>query len=182
MRKISSISCLLKWCAWATCLLLPVIEAGYWITGGYGFLKPWIEARPLSQFGTVPILWENLTEFQRLGAFLVNLIPQLFFVLAFVFLAQLFSAFQRGDIFERRNATILKRAGWMLVLGQMVYPFYCALLSLTLTYRNPIGARTVAVSLGLGQLELLLIGLAILLTAWIFERAVSLREEQEGVI
>ncbi|MCP5469421.1 MAG: DUF2975 domain-containing protein [Chlamydiales bacterium] len=182
MKKIHSISSLLKWCAIAVCILLPVIEAGYWITSGYPFLTPFFGVKALSQFGSVPITWENLSDLQKFLAFLVNLIPIAFLVAAFAFLSQLFSAFQKGEIFEARNVTPLKRVGWMLMFSQLVHPLYCALLSLTLTYTNPIGDRVIALSLGIAQLEVLLIGLAILLASWVFERAVIMREEQEGVI
>ena len=182
MKRVHSMSCFLKWSALAICLALPLIEAGYWITNGYPFLQPFFKPQELVSFGNQPTSWASLDDLQKFLGFLVNLIPMGFYMLALAFLAKVFYGFEQGKIFERENMVLLKRTGWMLIWGQITYPLYFALLSLTLTYKNPVGERMISVAIGWKQIELLLIGLVIVLTAWIFKGAVQLQEEQEGTV
>lgn len=181
MRKVVRLSRILKWGVGLFCLSLPFFEAGYWITNGYSFLAPfWVE--PLPSFGGRIVTWGNLNELQKLFGFLINMIPLAFSIFALGMLAKLFSSFERLEFFKRENVSILKKAGWALVFGQIVYPIYYGLLSLNLTFRNPVGERNVSISLGGHQFEVLAIGLSILVAAWIFEEAVKLKEEQEATV
>ena len=124
----------------------------------------------------------NLTEIQRFLGFLINLLPLAFSIGALGYLAKLFGAFEKLELFERKNVQILKRAGWMLVWGQIIHPFYVAMLSLALTYHNPPGQRCISVGIEHHQIEILLIGLSILLASWIFAEAVKTHEEQTGTV
>ncbi len=182
MRKIIHVSRLLKWTVIAICLALPLIEAGYWITNGYPFLKPIFHPADLPKFGTRVIGWTDLNEVQKLLGFLINLLPLAFSMAALIYLSQLFGAFERLKLFEKKNVQILKRAGWTLVWGQIIYPLYIAGLSLALTYRNPIGQRNISIGIGPHQIEILAIGLSILLASWIFEEAAKIQEEQAGTV
>jgi len=183
MKKIVRTSCVLKWCAIGIAIALPLIEAGYWITSGYPFLEPFFPCNnTLFSCSITPITWEDVNALQKFLGFLINLIPLSFSIFALYCLAKLFAAFERLALFQRNNVKILNQAGKALVYGQLVYPIYTMCLSLALTYRNPIGERTVSIALGHHQIEILLIGLSILLISWIFQEAVSLREEQEATI
>ncbi len=182
MKKIVRVSRLLKWIALIFCCGLPLEEAGYWITNGYAFLEPFFHSEALPVFGTYPIGWDSLNELQRGLGFLINMIPLAFSMASLLYLSQLFAAFEGLELFEKKNVQILKKAGWALVWGQIVYPIYIAFLSLVLTYRNPVGQRNISLALGSHQLEILAIGLSILLVSWVFEEAVKIHEEQEGTI
>lgn len=181
MKKIVHLSCLLKWSALVLCAALPLMEAGYWITNGYPFLAPFFQWN-LPTFGEKPIVWVQLNEAQKLLGFLATLIPLAFSMISLGYLAQLFSAFERLELFEKKNVQILKRAGWALVWGQILYPLHLACLSLALTYRNPVGERNLTIALGSHQFEILAIGLSILLASWVFEEAVKLQEEQKATV
>ena len=182
MKKIVRISRILKWSALLICLCLPLQEAGYWITSGYRFLEPMFTAASLPVFGERPITWDHLSELQKFLGFLINMLPLSFFMIALSCLSKLFFAFEKLELFEKKNVQILKRAGWALVWGQIIFPLYTAFLSLALTYRNPIGERNLSVSWGAHQFVILAIGLSILLISWVFEEAVKLREEQEATV
>lgn len=182
MKKIIHVSRILKWSAVAIAAALPIAEAGYWITKGYPFLEPFFQCEALPVFGDHPVTWATLNEMQKFLGFLSNLLPIGFSMAALIYLAQLFGAFERLSFFERGNVQILKKAGWALVWGQIFFPVHMACLSLTLTYCNPVGKRSVMIAWGSHQFAILAIGLAILLASWIFEEAVKLREEQEATI
>ena len=182
MKKIIYVSRLLKWIAIAAIAILPVAEAGYWITNGYPFLESYIPFDALPSFGGWPVTWERLNDFQKFLGFMINLAPLSFSMIALSCLARLFSAFQRLVLFDRENVVILKRAGWALVWGQIVYPVYVAALSLALTYRNPVGERNLTIGFGGHQFEILAIGLSIILASWVFEAAVKIHEEQQATV
>ncbi len=182
MKKIVRVSRLLKWVAIGVCASLPLLEAGYWMTGGYPFLDPFFKFSALPSFGERVLLWSDLNELQKFLAFLINFIPLSFSMLSLAYLSQLFASFERLSFFEKKNVRIMKKAGWALVWGQILFPFYIALLSLTLTCRNPIGERNISIAFGPDQLEILAIGLSILLVSWVFEEAVKIREEQEATV
>ncbi|MBX7067373.1 MAG: DUF2975 domain-containing protein [Parachlamydiales bacterium] len=182
MRKIARVSCLLKWIAIGFCSILPLVEAGYWMTNGYPFLEPFFKMGALPSYGTKLLAWSDLNELQKFLAFLVNLIPLSFSMASLAFLSRLFAAFEKLDLFAKGNVQLLKRAGWALVWGQICYPFYIALQSLTLTFRNPVGERNISVAIGSNQFEILAIGLSILVASWVFEEAVKIHEEQQGTV
>lgn len=181
MKKITRLSRILKLTAILACITLPLSEAGYWITSGYPFLDPFFKTTPLPSFGTT-MHWQELTSLQRFLGFLISMIPLAFSMASLAYLSKLFGSFERLSLFEKENTKILQKAGWALVLGQIVYPFYMAALSITLTYRNPVGQRNISIGFGGAQLEILAIGLSILLVSWIFGEAVKLQEEQAAVV
>ncbi len=181
MKKIMRVSRLLKFGAVGVCVALPLVEAGYWITNGYPFLAPFFQFEGLALFG-LKTVWDNLNAVQKFLGFLINMIPLAFSMIALSCLAKLFAAFEKMSLFERENVRILNRAGKALVYGQLIYPLYTILLSLVLTYRNPVGERAVSIVLGPHQFEILTIGLSILLASWVFQEAVYLHEEQEATV
>ena len=183
MKNLTRISAALKICSMVCLAALPLSEAGYWITDGYPFLQgTGFAVDPLPQFGSHPLQWGDLTEVQKLLGFASNLLPLVFSMAALYCLFQVFSAFERLELFAKSNATLLKKAGWSLVLGQLVFPLHTVLLSLSLTYRNPVGTRNITVAFGSHQAAILLIGMAVLLVAGIMEQAASLHEEQQGTV
>ena len=182
MKKIMNLSRFLKWVALIIIILLPVMEAGYWITEGYPFFDSFYD-NALPKFGDeIPITWAGLDPFQRFLGFLINLLPLSFSIAALANLARLFDSFQRGRLFERKNVRFVKRAGWMLIIGQLIYPLYCALLSMALTFQHPVGHRMISVALRSDQFEITLIGIAVLLVASLLDQAAKLQEDQEATI
>lgn len=182
MRKIIRASRFLKWATFIFCIALPLIEAGFWITKGYPFLKSIWSFGALPMFNGRPVTWAGLNDLQRFLGFIINMIPTAFSMASLIFLMQLFISFERLDIFAKRNVNILRKAGWALLLGQIFYPVYMALYSLALTFCNPVGQRNISIAFGGDQLKVTLIAIGILLVSWIFAEAVKLYQEQEGTV
>jgi hypothetical protein len=183
MKRIVNVSRFLKWCAVLLCFALPMAEAGFWITNGYPFLEPWIKYHDvLFGVGEQLTAWADLNEVQKLLGFIIGMLPLSFSMAALAYLAQLFGAFERLELFDKRNVQILKRAGWALVWGQIIYPVHFAFFSLAMTYRNPVGKRNISLAFGNTQVEILVIGISILLLSWVFEEAVKLHEEQISTV
>lgn len=182
MKKIVVVSRCLKWAAISMIVILPILEAGYWITNGYPFLTSFFHISSLPAFGDVPVGWADLTDVQKLLGFIANLLPLSFSMAALGYLAKLFSAFEHLRLFERQNADLLKKTGGLLVLGQAAHLFYTGCISLILTYRNPVGHRNITVSMGLHELDMLALGIVVLLVSWIYAEAIKMYEEQEATV
>lgn len=182
-RKIQNLSRILKIVVFTAACLLPVFNAGYWITNGYPFLKPMFEWDIVPKFFHVPVKplaeMDGITKF---WGFLTTLIPTAINMLALLFFAKLFDLFQQFEIFSEKSIQCIRRAGFCLILNQAIYPIYCGLISLILTFSNRPGERTITISVGLEQLNLLLIGAMIILVSWIMDEARKLQEEQLATI
>ncbi len=183
MKKIVIVSRLLKYGAVFLCVMLPLLEALFWMTDGCPFLSsPFFKVDPLPVFGDIAVGWGDLNQTQKILGFLANLLPLSFSMAALGYLAKLFGAFERLVLFEKENAGILKKAGWALVWGQAMYLVYGVCISLILTCRNPVGHRNISISIGNHQFVMLTIGLTILLVSWILEEAAKMHEEQAATI
>ncbi len=182
MKKIVSISRILKWSAIVICMLLPLLEAGYWITDGYSRLIPYFTANPLPTFGEWPVGWSDLTGMQKGLSFLSNLITTVFSMASLAYLAKTFASIERLQLFAKENAANVRKAGWALIGAVIAAPISTACLSLALTYRNPVGHRNLSISFGSPQLIHLGFGLALLLLSWILKKAAEMHEEQQGTV
>jgi hypothetical protein len=182
MKNIVRVSRILKWFVIALCIGLPIIEAGYWISNGYPFLAALFPFDQLPVFNDIPVSWEKLTGVQKLLGFLANLLPLGFSILSLAYLAQIFQAFQRLEIFEQKNVFLLKKSAKYLLIAQLVFPIYMGCISLILTFYNPVGKRTISVAFGSHQLEKVAMALAIFLIAWILKEGCKLREENMGIV
>jgi Protein of unknown function (DUF2975) len=186
MKKIIRLSCILKWVALTTCVALPFIEFGYWMTNGYQsvakIFEPFFKVKQLPSFGICQITWDNLNFLQKFLGFSSNMLQIIFYMLFLFRISELFKAFEKLRFFKSKNVRTLKKASWALVFSQIIYPFHIATLSLALTYNNPVGERVLSTGVGSYQIGILVIGLSILLAGWIFDEAVKLHQEQEATI
>lgn len=182
MKQIVRASLILKWTATFLAISLPIMEAGYWISNGYPFLLPYFDFTKLPAFGEIPIVWENLTGLQKLLGFAANLFPLTFTVFSLAYLSQIFRNFQHLEIFEEKNAVLLKKSAKALLFGQLVAPLHQGILSLALTFYNPVGKRMITLSFGTEQLKMIAVALAIFLISWVLREGCRLQEETRGIV
>lgn len=181
MKKIIPISRFLKITMISIAIMLPFVEAGYWITNGYPFLPSIFSVTPLPLFGK-QIVWNNLSYGQKFVGFLVNMLNISLSMSALFYLSKLFKSFEKLAFFEKNNVDILRKAAWILIFQQIGYPIYTAILSITLTFNNPVGERNLTIGWGSKQFELLAVGLALWVISWIFDKAKKLQEEQNMTV
>ena len=180
-QKIQRMSKSLKWIAAGLMIALPIIDAGYWILGGYSFLPVQIDFIPAMSAAEIPPLSQIAPLFKFYG-FLISLIPVGIALIAVNSLRKLFELYEKIEIFSEKCVRHIRVFGWMLLIGQLAYPFYCALMSLALTISNPPGHRMIVVALGLTQIWLILLASSILLISWIMEEGKKLQEEHEATV
>lgn len=177
--RIKKLSNMLKWTFLISAALAPLLVAGYWITDGYPFVS-----FPIKLLPDIPNLapLSEMPATTKLYGFLLSLIPTGINVLALLLLASLFASFEKLEFFTEKNVKRIKQIGGCVLTGALMYPFYLALLSVTLTFFNPVGQRNLTIGFGMPQLYLLIIGLCTLVISSIMEEGKKIREENACTI
>ncbi|NGX46699.1 MAG: hypothetical protein K1000chlam3_00060 [Chlamydiae bacterium] len=183
MKKhhIFKLSRILKWTFLIAAILLPISDAGFWITNGYPFLENFTVLDFIPNIPGMKPLAE-LSHMTKFFGFLVTLLPEAFNMAALLLLAKLFQSFEKMDFFSRKNVQMMKKIGGCILLNQVFFPIYMAILSVTLTLGNPPGERVISVALGSKQISLLVVGLCILLVSWVMDEGRKLHEEHASTI
>lgn len=183
-NKIKRVSRILRYLTILYLCMGPICTAIYWISGGE-YTYPLFNIR-LWPDGMFPVevvkSLSNLTISTKTLAFLVCLIPNVFSVLALYHLAKLFRLFEGLEFFSQSTVGALRKIGFYLLGGQLTFPLYTALLSLTLTISNPPGQRILAVGFGVVELSWTALAIVLILASWIMDEGRKLQEEQEATI
>lgn len=108
-----------------------------------------------------------------------ELIPS---ILIYGLLFKLFSLYQQGLVFTFANIRCIKNIGTVLLAWIALKLIYPVIVTLVLRFSGASETLALYVSLGSGELKLLLIGLVIYVIAWVMSEATSLHQEQELVI
>lgn len=114
----------------------------------------------------------------RLLGFCISLIPTIIEMLVLYFLIQLFKLYEHGEIFSVTSVNYIRNVGYTLLIGQVINPFYDALLSMALTWDLP-GQRTAIFLLTGKHLGIIFIALMVILISWIMAEGCKLNEEQQ---
>lgn len=178
MEKIKKLSLILKWTFTIAAYALPLINAGFWITEGYTFLKPWLNLNFIPFEDAVLKPLHEMSPQMKYGAFLISLIPTVMNMLALACVARLFQLFSEMQIFSESSVKCIRRVGYLILSNQVIFPLYMALLSFTLTFSNPEGERVIKVGFGIDQLGLIIIGAVVILVSWVMEEGRKLKEQE----
>lgn len=89
----------------------------------------------------------------------------------------LFARYGRGDVFSHRNAAAIRRIGLVLLLGTALAIAGRTVALLILTYDNPPGARTLAVSLASHDVLIALLGALLMVMGWVLREATRQADE-----
>lgn len=128
-----------------------------------------------------PVLHTMMSHTKFYG-FLVSLIPAGVILAVLYCLIRLFRFYEKGVIFSIENVRMIRNMGYLLLVGQLLHPVYDVLMSLVLTWHNPVGHRMIGISEGSMNIGIVMIGLLIILVSWIMTEAQKLQEEQQLTI
>lgn len=182
-EKIQKVSRVLKWIVTFLIAAFPIANASFWLLNGFPSLSGLLDFQLIPNFLEGRMLpLSQLSPMVKFCGFLVNLLPVAIAMAALSWLRKLFLAYERLVFFSSECVRYFRNMGWTLLAGQLLYPFYCALISLTLTLTNPPGQRMISIAFGLHQAAMLTIALAMLLISWIMDEGKKLQEEQEATI
>lgn len=94
-------------------------------------------------------------------------------------LKKLFSYYAQGKIFTLETTNCIRRTAWTFFTIAFVSIILDGLLSVILTSNNPVGHRMFSISFGTYQITDILVGLILVVIAWIMNEACRLQEEME---
>lgn len=165
-------------------VVIPLGWVLFWVFGPFGGhladSRLAIGYNPLPE-GMLPV-GEVLSVTTRVLGCLVGFLPLAVWELILYYLILLFKAYEQGDIFSYQTVRYLQYVGYAVVAGQVLHPFYEALLSLVLTWHHPRGERMISIGFSGTNLGLLLAALMIILIAWIMREGCRLKEEQDYTV
>lgn len=182
MFKIKAVSSFF-WCVFCIAFFaIPLLQIWGWSVAKPGQL---FFLNHLIQFTTVPtsyLILHPLSVAERLLGFTINLIPtmvQLFFL---YFLLKLFAQFRKGNIFSVTNAYSIRYAGTILLIGQLIHPFYEVLIGCVVTMNNPPGFRYIKITFDHVNLGIVMAAVLVMLLSWIMMEGYHLQKEQQLTI
>ena len=188
INKIQRVSQLFKWIFIIAFIVLPLLSIVFWLQapaflhfGSHAITYNEIPA----EFSESPMAFKYSLSFTASTKFLgfsVSLIPLAIKLTILYLLIKLFKNFQQGDIFSMKSVSYVKAISITLLLGQLIHRFYQALLSLVLTWHNPVGKRVIVVGFSGTNFGMLCVALLMLLISWILRESYQLYEQQKYTI
>ena len=171
-NRIRRVSRRFQWLVAALRIALPLALVFLWMTLS---LEELDVAGPLAAYGP-------LTTVERLGAIAITALPLLIFLYALGQLQRLFRLYAMGSFFERENVACLSKMGWALLLSAHVSVVYKAALSVWLSFDQPTGERSLAISISSNDIAMLTFGGAIIIVSWVMAEAVEVSKENAQII
>lgn len=155
---------------------VPILNAAYWMF--YNILPA--SAMAHNRIGL--LVAEPPTVAIRLFAFLVMMASLSVLMITFWSLARIFQFYTEGRIFSLNTIHCYRRLGWLFILAAPVRVFTQAALSVVMTWNNPVGQKSLMVSIGSGEIFSILTGGVILVITYVMREARRLEEEQSLTI
>ena len=94
-------------------------------------------------------------------------------------LIRLFGLYERGDIFKLSNVHCYKKLSRVLIGWFLASILSSSLLSVVLTLHHPPGQRTISLEMRSSEITTLLVGLILMVIAWVMEEGRKLQEDQD---
>lgn len=123
-----------------------------------------------------------LSSLERLMGFGLSAIPMTIELYIIYSLIKLFKLYELGEIFSIKNVRYIRNIGYALLIGQLINPFYEALMGIVLTLHNPPGHRYAMISFHQTNIGIIFTGLLVILISWIMAEGYKLREDQQLTI
>lgn len=180
MQKIKFTSHLLFLFFRTLCWAIPLVTAYLVLFNLQGMVKlgAWMHL-------TLPNHLEDLDHFSLLHRLLIlaiEALPLSITVLICRQLASLFHLYGQGYLFEEKNIILIKNISIYMIIGELIQLIYQSLITLSLTFNNPIGERMVSISLGSTNLSTLITAFIILVASWIIKEAQQLQSDAQLTI
>lgn len=179
IRRIHVISNLGRHICTAMIFLVPVFSALFWVY--FNRLIPYMNTEMFK--GLLPIVPDHdISAMARFIGFIVSLLHNVVIIYGLFKLRRLFSLYERGIIFSKKNVACFRDIGWSFIVFVAATTVSNALLSVVLTFANPPGQRMLTVGFSSRDLTTLCLGLAVLLISWAMDEGRRIAEEQEQFI
>ena len=182
MNSIKRISTRIQQLLVLACWLMPMTVAYTWLfePNGLQWFDHAIHLRviPVGLPLLHPLQWQD----QCLGL-LISLMPLSLLIAGCMQMIRLFSRYKAGHLFTDVNARCFQRLAGLLFAWVFLIQFiYQALLTVALTWHNPIGHRILAISFDQNDILMLFAAVIIFLLGKIMAIAAQLQDEQQRMI
>ena len=182
MNKIRIVSRIFRYLFTFLFVLLPLTSAAFWISAPHAIGRAGHHLFWAVNYIPKEVIITHLNANTKLLAFFVSLIPIIIFMFMVFYLIRLFRNFESADIFSLSSVNAIKKTGIMLLISQIVAPFYDILISLVLTWHNPKGLRYAYFTFTGMNLALILTAVIIILIAWIMAEGHKIDEENKYTV
>ncbi|MBS0648601.1 MAG: DUF2975 domain-containing protein [Verrucomicrobia bacterium] len=180
--KIRYLCRILRYICLLGIIIVPLLNAFYWIHDGFQIVS-FKKTHWFLQFADAPFTAiDELPNWLKFTGFLVDLIPYIFFFLMLLILMKLLRLYEKLEFFSKNNIRYIRQIGCILVIGQIIHPFYIALHSFILTLSSPPGQRVVIIAYGPNQIKTLFLAFIIFLAAYIMEVGRHYEDEYSSTV
>lgn len=176
MKKIQFTSRMLSLFFRTISFALPIIFA-YLILFNFERMIAWGAWSSFSINDTTPF-----SLIHRMIILIINFLPLSITVLICHKLSRLFRLYEQGKLFEEENIKLIRSISIIMIIGEGIQFLYQPLMSIALTYNNPIGQRVAGMSIGTTNATTLIIAFIILIASWIVKEANQLKSETQLTI
>ena len=126
------------------------------------------------------VSWTPMLQLLGFSADIVSILP---FLISLFVLKMIFKNYQKGEIFNVRNAILYQRLGTLFLLDALLIKSLShTLMVLAVTFTNPPGHRYLTVSFGTPNLTSLFYGILVIIVSWVMLEASKLHDEQKFTI
>lgn len=182
MNKIQRVSKFFRILFQIAFIAIPLLQIAFWINAPAS-LKFLGDCIHLDMIPPITIL-HPLSNTAKFLGFCINMIPTGIYLYILYSLIKLFRLYEKGEIFSMKIVNYFKNVGYALLIGELVNPFYQALISVLLSWNNNLHGekRYIGIALDGTNVGLILTGLFVILISWIMAEGCKLREEQQLTI
>lgn len=182
IQKIRLMCRFLRYSCLTGIVVAPILNAIYWIHDGFRpfFFK---DSQLLIQFAQAPFISiDEMSSWLKIGGFLVDLIPYSFFLMTLYLLSKLFKRYEKMEFFSQPSIRYIRQIGLVLVISQLVHPFYVALHSFILSLPSPPEQRLILFAYGPQEIKVVFLAFIVFLAALIMEEGRRLQDEHSLTI
>lgn len=130
----------------------------------------------------LPIQWQTVSDMQWYGLWLLTLCYVAIGLTGLYFLRRAFSNFARGELFNLNNSRDLRRFSILLFAQAFAKPLHFSMSSLLLSINHPAGEKMLSVSLGSGEIKVIVLAMILWVMSDLLVRASKLETENKQFI
>lgn len=125
---------------------------------------------------------ETISRPARFVGFIGTMLPAAAVMVGLLYLRRLFNAYAAGEIFTARNATRICGFAWSVIAMGLLRPVGGILTSVAVTLDNPPGQRSLAITFGSPEVNILFVGSVVLVIGWVMREAAKLADENAAFV
>ncbi len=123
-----------------------------------------------------------LRPWQKIGLWVIAAIAVAPMIAMLMIMARLFSGFAKGHVFTGQSATSIRQIGGLLIIGAVLGVCVGAIRSVLVTITNPVGERSLAITIGSEEVILIVLGGLLLVIGQAMAEAARIDAENRSFI